>query len=108
MNRHRVMVVPSIWEEPFGIVALEGLACGCEVVIARSGGLPEATGPFGVTFKRGDPVDLANVINFVLTHKIQADKVAVRAHLRNFTVESTTTELLKVLTQQCRFMNSRG
>ncbi|RYY43105.1 MAG: glycosyltransferase, partial [Sphingomonadales bacterium] len=38
---HRVLVVPSVWEEPFGIVALEGLACGCEVVVARSGGLPE-------------------------------------------------------------------
>ncbi|HWA33620.1 MAG TPA: glycosyltransferase family 4 protein, partial [Cyclobacteriaceae bacterium] len=42
INQHRILVVPSTWEEPFGIVALEGLACGCKVIIADSGGLPEA------------------------------------------------------------------
>lgn len=47
MRRHRVMLVPSLWEEPFGIVALEGLAC-CETTIVSSrGGLPEAVGAFG-------------------------------------------------------------
>ena len=29
LNRHRIMAVPSRYCEPFGIVALEGLACGC-------------------------------------------------------------------------------
>jgi len=26
-NRHKLLIVPSRWREPFGIVALEGLAC---------------------------------------------------------------------------------
>lgn len=47
LREHRCLVVPSLWEEPFGIVALEGLAC-CDVVIAsRRGGLPEAVGACG-------------------------------------------------------------
>src|SRR5436305_3082421 len=29
MNCHQVIVIPSRWPEPFGIVALEGISCGC-------------------------------------------------------------------------------
>lgn len=36
--KHKVMVIPSIWEEPFGVVALEGLACGCNIVASNRGG----------------------------------------------------------------------
>jgi len=43
----RCLVVPSVGYEPFGIVALEGLAAGCEVIVTRRGGLPEAVGDFG-------------------------------------------------------------
>ena len=32
LNQCRILVVPSLWAEPFGIVALEGIACGCVVV----------------------------------------------------------------------------
>src|SRR5208282_41585 len=45
---HKTMIVPSLEPEPFGIVALEGLASGCAVVASRGGGLPEAIGPHGV------------------------------------------------------------
>ena len=41
---HKIIVVPSLEPEPFGIVALEGLACGCLVVASNHGGLPEAVG----------------------------------------------------------------
>jgi glycosyltransferase involved in cell wall biosynthesis len=44
LRAHRVQVVPSRWEEPFGIVALEGLACGCKLIVPDSGGLREAAG----------------------------------------------------------------
>ncbi|SOY46774.1 putative glycosyl transferase, group 1 [Cupriavidus taiwanensis] len=47
LARHACLVVPSIGYEPFGIVALEGLAAGCEVIVTRRGGLPEAVGGFG-------------------------------------------------------------
>jgi glycogen synthase len=60
---HKIMVVPSLEPEPFGIVALEGLACGCLVVAARHGGLPEAVGPHGVLFEPGNPHALADAIS---------------------------------------------
>ena len=36
-----VCLVPSCWEEPFGLVAIEGMACSCIAVLASRGGLIE-------------------------------------------------------------------
>lgn len=62
MNRHRVMIVPSLGAEGFGIVALEGLACGCEMVVSDAGGLPEAVGGFGDVFPVGNAVALKTLL----------------------------------------------
>lgn len=35
------LVVPSVWEEPFGVVALEGMASGLPLIVTDSGGLTE-------------------------------------------------------------------
>jgi glycosyltransferase involved in cell wall biosynthesis len=48
LKKHRCMVVPSVWEEPFGIVALEGVACCDTIIVTNRGGLPEAAGPCGI------------------------------------------------------------
>jgi glycosyltransferase involved in cell wall biosynthesis len=64
--RHRVMAVPSRWAEPFGIVALEGIACGCVVVGTGLGGLPEAIGPCGVTVPNGDTSAMALALRYLL------------------------------------------
>ncbi|MBL9131441.1 MAG: glycosyltransferase family 4 protein [Verrucomicrobiaceae bacterium] len=69
LNQHQIMVVPSVWEESFGVVALEGEACGCVVVASHAGGLPEAVGPAGMTFKRGDVDDLAEKLRWLLEDK---------------------------------------
>jgi glycosyltransferase involved in cell wall biosynthesis len=39
LNRHMILAVPSLWEEPFGNVALEGMACGCTFHLADQLGL---------------------------------------------------------------------
>jgi glycogen synthase len=64
--RHRVMAVPSRWAEPFGLVALEGIACGCVVVGTDQGGLPEAIGPCGVTVPNGDSAAMAQALELLL------------------------------------------
>ena len=46
--KHACMVIPSLWEEPFGIVALEGIACCDTVIVSQRGGLPEAIGECGL------------------------------------------------------------
>ena len=62
LNRHRILVVPSDWEEPYGIVALEGIACGCVVVGTERGGLVEAIGACGLVVPNGDVEALAKAL----------------------------------------------
>jgi glycosyltransferase involved in cell wall biosynthesis len=66
LSRHRIAVVPSRWKEPFGLVALEAIACGCVVVGSRDGGLADAIGSCGVTFPNGDVPALAEALSELL------------------------------------------
>ncbi len=68
LNRHRFLLVPSAWEEPFGNVALEGMACGCLPIVSDGGGLPDAVGKAGLLFRRNDVDDLVASIQHVLRH----------------------------------------
>lgn len=44
----RLLLVPSRWEEGFGMVAIEAQSCGIPVIASARGGLPEAVGDGGV------------------------------------------------------------
>jgi glycogen(starch) synthase len=66
LNQHQILVLPSRYNEPFGVAALEGIACGCVVVGSAGGGLPEAIGPCGRIFRNGDVDELAAVLGGLL------------------------------------------
>lgn len=99
LNMHRLLVVPSVWEEPFGVVALEGLACGLVPIVAQSGGLPDAVGPCGVVVPKGDPAALAVAIQrFVDDPAAAAPYLQERhAHLQQHTAESVARKYLSVI-----------
>ena len=97
LNEHRVLVAPSRWEEPFGLVALEGMACGCVPVVARSGGLPEAVGDAGVVFDKGDARALADCIEKLDEGRIEALRRAAAPHLEKHRAESIARQYLEVL-----------
>ncbi len=73
LNAHQILVVPSCWQEPFGIVALEGIACGCVVVGSDVGGVKEAIGPCGVTFPQKDYKALTQVLASFLKNPDKLD-----------------------------------
>lgn len=57
-------IVPSVWQEPFGMVVLESWLHGRPVVAHRIGALPELIrdGESGLLAEPNDPIDLANTI----------------------------------------------
>jgi glycogen synthase len=87
LNQHRILVVPSRWPEPFGIVALEAIACGCAVVGSEQGGLREAIGPCGITFPNNDARALANSLAQLINYPAHCDLLLRNAssHLSRFT-----------------------
>ncbi|MFA5963296.1 MAG: glycosyltransferase family 4 protein [Sphingomonas sp.] len=93
LNAHRVMIVPSVWAEPFGIVALEGLASGCSMVVSDIGGLPQAIGASGRTFVAGDPVSAATAIAAALADPADPADPARVAHLARHTAEAIAAQL---------------
>lgn len=50
MGKAQYCIVPSLWSEPFGSVALEAIAAGATTICTRRGGLPEAAGDLAVFF----------------------------------------------------------
>lgn len=100
LARHKIMVIPSLWAEPFGVVALEGLAAGCVLASANAGGLPEAVGPCGLLFPSGDAEALARVLHRLLTEPgLRQTLLAERPrHLERFQPENVARRYLEIFT----------
>lgn len=68
MARARATLVPSRWDEPFGRVAMESLACGTPVVVSDRGGLPEIPDlACGLVVDPDDPVAITRAVADVST-----------------------------------------
>ena len=64
LRKFDVLLLPSIWPEPFSRAVLEGMISGLVVVATRTGGTPEiiVDGENGLLFMPNDPEDLAKKI----------------------------------------------
>ena len=99
LNRCRVLVVPSRWAEPFGVVAPEGIACGCVVVGSEAGGLKEAIGPCGLTFENGNVAAMAAQLKRLLTEPDLQTTLRQHAaeHLAKFQSDAIVAAYLRVM-----------
>lgn len=79
LQKHAVISIPSIWPEPFGVVALEGIASGCYPIASDVGGLPEALGPCGCLVPPGSPRHLADGLRGAISEGVRESES--RAHL---------------------------
>ena len=104
LNAHRVLVVPSVWEEPFGVVALEAMACGCVPLVARSGGLPDAVGGCGVVVTRGNVAALADGIELLMSDDGLRERLrdGMALHLARHTRDQVARDYLGVIDDACR------
>jgi len=94
LNEHRVLAVPSRYNEPFGIVALEGIACGCAVVGSAGGGLADAIGSCGLTFPNGDVPALARALADLL--RDPATRQACLRHAPEHLARHTSTRVTQL------------
>ena len=55
--QHDLCVVPSVWDEPFGLVSIEAQSVGCPVICSDAGGLSETVDPgkTGLLVPRNSP-----------------------------------------------------
>jgi UDP-glucose:(glucosyl)LPS alpha-1,2-glucosyltransferase len=67
MARAAIVVVPSRWPEPFGLVALEALASGAALICSPRGGLREVAGDAAVYANPDDPAEIAAAIRSLAT-----------------------------------------
>jgi glycosyltransferase involved in cell wall biosynthesis len=79
-----VVVVPSLWREPFGLVAAEALALGRPLVVSRRGALPEIVdyGKAGVLFDPSAAGSLAASVNEVLANPAATKERAAKGLCR--------------------------
>jgi glycosyltransferase involved in cell wall biosynthesis len=90
-----IVVVPSRWPEPFGLTALEAMACGAAVLCSPRGGLPEVVGDAAMMIDPDDPPALAAAI--VALARDPARRAALaesgRARARRFDVTPAAAAL---------------
>jgi glycosyltransferase involved in cell wall biosynthesis len=101
-----VSVVPSIWHEPLGLVALEAMSQGCPVVASRMGGLRETIvdGETGILVAPGDAAALAAAVRRILGNPALRSRFSAAARLRSadFTVERSIGQWSMVYEQLTR------
>ncbi len=98
LYRHaEIALVPSR-AEPFGIVALEAIACGCPVVGSNVGGLPEAVGDCGKLVEPEDSAALAEAVEQVLRPEVREKmKSAMPAHADRHRIGRISNDYLHAL-----------
>lgn len=94
----RLVVSPSIWPEPFGLVALEAMSFSKPIVASRVGGLQEVVvdGVTGILVPPGDPGKLAESVTRMLQNPDMCQKMGNLGYKRLITSFSTGQVVPKI------------
>jgi glycosyltransferase involved in cell wall biosynthesis len=81
MQQSALVVMPSVWREPFGLVALQAAQAGRPLVASATGGIPEIVQPeqTGLLVPPGDAAALAAAIERLLQDPAQAAAMGAAA-----------------------------
>ncbi|HTJ57475.1 MAG TPA: glycosyltransferase family 4 protein [Devosiaceae bacterium] len=110
--RARAVVVPSVWAEPFGRVALEAMSVGTPVLASWTGGLPGVLGEeSGLLFEPGNAADLDARLTW-LTQNEQAWRhhatLAATRYRNEFSVAAIVHRTLQLYEQTIAEWQPRG
>ena len=98
------VVVPSIWPEAFGLVAVEAFAMATPVIASRIGALAAIVedGVTGLHAVAGDTVDLAARLRWALDHPAEMGRMGAAARARYealYTPQRNLAQLLDIYEQ---------
>jgi glycosyltransferase involved in cell wall biosynthesis len=101
MNAAGVVVVPSRWPEPMGVVAVEAMACGKAVIGSHEGGLGEVLEGYGMVFANGNAQQLAECMMQVRECPDLQENLAKKAYMRShdFAVSTIGNQYLRFFEQ---------
>lgn len=93
LGRAEALVFPIQWDEPFGLVMIEAMACGCPVIAFNRGSVPEVIADGVNGFIVEDEVGAVSA----LARLSELDRAQVRASFdKNFTSEVMTSHYLEL------------
>jgi glycosyltransferase involved in cell wall biosynthesis len=101
MSRCRFAIFPSIWPEPFGIVALEAMSCKKAVIASNIGGLKDIVmdGSTGILVPAGDSDSLGQAISYLLENTEKGAEMGQKGYqrwLKNYTPDAVIPTLLDI------------
>jgi glycosyltransferase involved in cell wall biosynthesis len=114
MKQATFLVLPSLWYEGFPMVMAESLACGTPVLGSRLGAIQEiiADGRTGLHFAPGDPVDLAEKVEWAWSHPAEVTAMgqeARRNYETHYSPETNYAQLMAIYQQAIgTHVESRG
>ena len=93
MKNAQVLIFPSLWYETFGLVVIEAYAAGVPVIASNLGTMSLLIDPgrTGLLFRAGDPQDLQERIEWILSHPLEVKKMRQEAR-REFESKYTATQ----------------
>ena len=98
-RKAKALLVPIRWEEPFGLVMIEAMACGTPVIAFRRGSVPEVI----KHKKTGFIVDTVGEMAKAVKNIDQIKRSDCRIHVeRNFTIEHMVDEYEKAFLKLIR------
>ena len=78
-----IAVLPSMWEEPFGLTLVEAMAAGLPLITTQSGGIPEICEGVATIVDRKDIVNnLKNAITDLYNHPDKCQQMAIASQER--------------------------
>ena len=100
-----VFVAPSIWDEAFGLVIAEAMACELPVVASRVGGIPELVtdSETGILISPNNSNELAKAIDSLLANEEMRMKMGMLGRkriLERFSIKKMVSETIMLYRNQ--------